>query len=66
MDYEKRLAEIRKKEYYREAVKRRNMEILEEKKNKTLWKLEKIDLKERSRGNSPGSLERGYGSSRAY
>jgi hypothetical protein len=48
MEHQKRLEEIKKKEFYRDAVKKRNNDILEEKKNKTLWRLEKIDLK-----NSP-------------
>lgn len=45
MDHSKKLDEIKKKQYYRENVIKRNNEIVEEKKNKTLWRLEKIDLK---------------------
>ena len=43
-EHMKKMQRIKKKEYYREAVKKKNMEILEEKKNKTLWRLEKIDM----------------------
>jgi hypothetical protein len=35
----------KRKEYYRESVKKRNLDYIEEKKNRTLWKLEKIELK---------------------
>lgn len=45
MDHEKRLEEIKRQNYYRENVKRRNVDILEEKKSKAIWRLEKIDLK---------------------
>jgi len=38
------MEEIKKKEFYRDAVKKRNNEIIEEKKNKTLWRLDKIQL----------------------
>lgn len=40
-----RIESLKKKEFYRDAVKKRNFDILEEKKSKTLWKLEKIELK---------------------
>jgi len=38
----RKMEEIKKKEFYREAVKQRKDEMVEEKKNKTLWHLEKI------------------------
>ena len=43
--FNKKLQDIKKKEYYSQVVKKKNMEIMEEKKNKTLWRLEKIDLR---------------------
>lgn len=58
--HQKRLEEIKKKEFYRDAVRRRNADIIDEKKNKTLWKLEKINVK----GGS--SMERGKAGSPAY
>jgi hypothetical protein len=54
------LDEIKKKEFYRDTVRKRNNDIIEEKKNKTLWKLEKITVKGAS------SMERGKAGSPAY
>ena len=45
MDHQKKLDEIKKKEFYRDTVKQRNNELIEEKKNKALWKLEKIEMR---------------------
>ena len=42
--YQKKLEESKRKDYYRENVKKRNQDLIEEKKSKTLWKLEKIAL----------------------
>lgn len=47
-EYQKRLYDIKRKEFYRDSVIKRNNDIIEERKNKTLWRLERIDLK-----NSP-------------
>lgn len=55
LDHQKRLEEIKKKEFYRDAVKKRNNDILEERKQKTLWRLEKLELK-----NSPNRLSDKY------
>ena len=67
-DHQKRLEDIKKKEFYRDSVKQRNNELLEEKKNKTLWRLEKIDMKspgkQRGNGSAPESEDRGGPSSR--
>lgn len=52
--------DIKKKEFYRDVVRKRNNDIIEEKKNKTLWKLEKITIKGET------SLERGKAGSPAY
>ena len=52
------MEEIKKKEFYRDAVKKRNNEIIEEKKNKTLWRLDKIQLM-----NSPQKFHHGRGRS---
>ena len=45
INYDKKLEESKKREYYRETVKKRNIDLIEEKKNRTIWKLEKIELK---------------------
>ena len=44
-EHQRKLEDIKKKEFYRDAVKQRNNELIEEKKNRTLWRLEKIDVK---------------------
>lgn len=49
MNHKRKLDEITKKEFYRDVVKQRNNQMIEEKKNKTLWRLEKIEPK-----GSPG------------
>jgi hypothetical protein len=41
----KKLEEIKRKEFYRDAVKQRNNELVDEKKGKALWRLEKIEMK---------------------
>jgi hypothetical protein len=45
LDYQKQLDDIKKKEMYREVVKKRNLDLIDDKKNRTLWRLEKIDMK---------------------
>lgn len=46
----RRIEDLKKKENYREIVKKRNNLYLEEKKNKTLWRLEKLDIKSSPQG----------------
>lgn len=45
MDHHRRLDEIKKQNYYRASVKKRNNDYIEDKKSKTIWKLEKIELR---------------------
>lgn len=65
MDHSKKLDAIKKKQYYRENVLKRNNEIIEEKKTKTLWKLEKIALRGNNGTASIGSDDRPFERSRA-
>jgi hypothetical protein len=58
LDHQKRLEEIKKKEFYRDAVKQRNNEFIEEKKSKTLWKLEKIEMRSPGKQRGSGSADR--------
>jgi hypothetical protein len=73
LNHQKKLEDIKKKEFYRDTVRKRNNDILEEKKNKTLWRLEKIavggstSLERGKAGSAGGSEDRGgraYSSSR--
>lgn len=54
MEHQRRLDDIKKKNYYRESVMKRNTDLVEDKKSRTLWKLEKIELR-----NSMQVKERG-------
>lgn len=51
-----KIEKIKRKEFYRDIVKKRNHDVIEEKKNKTLWRLEKISL--RSNNNKNNTLSR--------
>lgn len=57
LDHHKKMDDIKRKQYYRDSVIQRNAMIEEDKKNKTLWKLEKIELK-----SSPLKGTRKFGS----
>ena len=54
-EHDRRLDEMKKREFYRDTVKMRNQDIMEQKKAKTLWKLEKMELKAAQRGKSGAS-----------
>eukprot|EP00347_Sterkiella_histriomuscorum_P019451 403341581 len=64
MDHQKRLDEIKKQNYYRESVKKRNFDNVEDKKGRTLWKLEKIDLRSSMNQKERGGA--GYSSQSPY
>lgn len=56
-EHQRRLDDIKKKNYYRESVMKRNNDYIEDKKSRTLWKLEKIEL----RGSLNVKERGGYG-----
>lgn len=59
--HNKKIEDIKRKQFYRDTVVQRNATLLEEKKNKTLWKLEKIELK-----SSPAARKQGGGHAKKH
>ena len=56
MEHQRRLDDIKKKEFYRDTVKKRSNDIVVEKKNKTLCRLEKVGLYPSAKGHHKSKL----------